>query len=104
MASSSSTTVTASSLSSDPETVTSLTAKTSNPGKAVEKLFKREGLLYSLWRVIIYLLEELGVKASTKIHDDYSNVDLDKVASRGRFPYRPSDLFLKVSFFNWSVG
>ena len=82
-------------------TVTSLTAKTFDPRRAVVTVIKnQEGLIYSLWRVLVFLLfEALGLKKSSNhrgIHDDYEHVDLDKFAARGRFPYRPSDLFLKV--------
>ena len=90
---------------SDSETgdvpVTSLTAKTLDPGRAVATVIKnQEGLLYSLWRVVVFLLfEALGLNILSNhkaTHENYENVDLDKYAARGRFPYRPSDLFLKV--------
>ena len=82
---------------SEPETVTSITATTYNPGKAASVLFAPEqGLLYSVWRVLLYLLEVQGLKSSVRIDDDYEQADLDKAAARGRFPSRPSDLFLKV--------
>jgi hypothetical protein len=32
-----------------------------------------------------------------KGHDDYTHDDLDRAAKCGKFPYRPSDLFLKAS-------
>jgi len=67
-----------------------------HPGKATEQLFKQQGLAYSLWEVFLYLLEVSGLKHPKKIHDDYDNIDLDEIMQRGRFPYRPSDLFLKV--------
>jgi len=78
------------------ETVTSITAKTMHPGKATEQLFKQQGWAISLWEVFLYLLEANGLKEPKKIHDDYDNIDLDEIMQRGRFPYRPSDLFLKV--------
>jgi len=82
---------------SEPETVTSITAETYNPGKAASTIFaQEEGLLYSLWRVLVYLLEVQGLKSSTRIDDDNEQADLDKAAARGRFHFRPSDLFLKV--------
>jgi hypothetical protein len=82
-------------------TVTSLTAKSFDPAQAVATVIKtQEGLLYSLWRVVVFLLfEALGLsKSSTHqgIHEDYEHADLETVAKRGRFPNRPSDLFLKV--------
>lgn len=83
---------------SEPETVTSITAKTFNPGKAASTMFAQEGLLYSLWRVAMYLLEAQGLKSSSRIDNEYEQADLDKVAARGKFPSRPSDLFLKVLF------
>jgi hypothetical protein len=33
----------------------------------------------------------------SKTHEDYTLEDLDRAAKCGKFPYRPSDLFLKVS-------
>jgi hypothetical protein len=82
-------------------TVTSLTAKTFNPGQATATVIKnQEGLLYSLWRVVLFLLfEALGLNKSADhkgIHEDYEHANLDEVAARGKFPHRPSDLFLKV--------
>ena len=82
-------------------TVTSLTAKTFDPRQATATVIKnQEGLLYSLWRVVLFLFfEALGLNKSSNhkgIHEDYEHANLDKVASRGKFPYRPSDLFLKV--------
>jgi len=82
--------------SSNPETVTSVTARTLDPGKAVAMVIRKEGLLYSLWRLVMYLPEALGFQSAKKIDQGYANVDLDKIVARGRFPYRPSDLFLKV--------
>lgn len=32
-----------------------------------------------------------------KKHEDYTQEDLDRAAKCGKFPYRPSNLFLKVS-------
>ena len=78
------------------ETVTTLTAKTHDPGEAAAQIFKEQGLLYSLWQLGEYLLEALGVKEAKKIDADYKNISLDEVAARGNFPYRPSDTFLKV--------
>ena len=82
-------------------TVTSLTAKTFNPSQATATVIKnQEGLLYSLWRVVLFLLfEALGLNKSADhkgIHEDYEHANLDKIAARGKFPHRPSDLFLKV--------
>ena len=84
-------------------TVTSLTAKSFDPKQAYATVIKnQEGLLYSLWRVLVFLLfEAFGLSKSADhkgIHEDYERANLDKVAARGRFPYRPSDLFLKVPF------
>lgn len=31
-----------------------------------------------------------------RMHDEYTKEDLDRAAECGKFPYRPSDLFLKV--------
>jgi hypothetical protein len=85
---------------SEPETVTSLVAKTFDPAKAASKIFAQEGLLYSLWRLAVYLLEYLFAakqhKSSVRVDDEYEQADLDTVAARGKFPSRPSDLFLKV--------
>jgi hypothetical protein len=84
---------------SENETVTSLTAKSLDPGKAVATIYSnREGLLYSLWRPAAYLLlEAFGLNKSSKgIHEDYEHADLEAVAARGNFRSRPSDLFLKV--------
>lgn len=33
-----------------------------------------------------------------KFHEDYTQEDLDRAAKCGKFPYRPSDLFLKASW------
>jgi hypothetical protein len=82
--------------STDHETVTLLTAQSLNPGNASAILFNREGLIYSLWRVVVYLLLEVFGLKSKQIDENYENVNLDEVGARGRFPYRPSDLFLKV--------
>jgi hypothetical protein len=78
------------------ETVTSLTARDLNPAKATATIFKDQGVIFSLWQLAEYLLEAIGVKAAKKLHGDYEHADLDVVAERGNFPYRPSDLFLKV--------
>lgn len=95
---SSSVPLTNSSSGSQNETVTSITAKTLDPGKAVETIYSKEGLLYSLWRAAVYLLLEVfGFKSSSKgIYEDYEHANLDQVAAKGNFPSRPSDLFLKV--------
>jgi len=77
------------------ETVTSLTAKSLHPGEAAKKIFKEQGSFYFLWQVWTFLLEALGYKQK-KIDADYEHISLDEVAARGNFPYRPSDLFLKV--------
>lgn len=39
---------------------------------------------------------------STKLrtHDEYTKEDLDRAEQCGKFPYRPSDLFLKVSYLS----
>ena len=94
---------------SEPETVTSITAKTLDPAKAASKIFAQEGLLYSLWRLALYLVVYLFAakehKSSVRIDDEYEQADLDTVAARGNFPSRPSDLFLKVtcpSVVRWS--
>lgn len=34
-----------------------------------------------------------------KTHDEYTKEDLDRAAQSGKFPYRPSDLFLKASSY-----
>jgi hypothetical protein len=85
---------------SAPETVTSIVAKTFDPAKAASKMFAQEGPLYSLWRLAVYLLKYLFAakehKSSICVDDDYEQADLDTVAARGKFPARPSDLFLKV--------
>ena len=78
------------------ETVTTLTAKTHDPGEAAATIFKEQGLIATLWQLGEYLLEALGIKEAKKIDADYENISLDEVAARGNFPYRPSDLFLKV--------
>jgi hypothetical protein len=78
------------------ETVTTLTAKSHDPGEAAATIFKEQGLIDSLWQLGEYLLEALGIKEAKKIDDDYENISLDEIATRGNFPYRPSDLFLKV--------
>jgi len=91
-------------MNTDPDTgdvtVTSLTAKTFDPSQATATVIKnQEGLLFSLWRVVLFLLfQALGLNKSGHkgIHEDYEHADLDKVAARGKFPNRPSDLFLKV--------
>lgn len=82
----------------DKETVTSLVARGMDPEKAVTTIFTEQGLLISLWIVIVYLLEAVGLKAETKIHDNYAHeqLGLDAVAKKGNFPYRPSDMFLRV--------
>jgi hypothetical protein len=87
--------------SGDKETVTSLVAKGLDPEQAVATIFKEQGLLNSLWIVLVYLLEAVGLKADSKIHDNYAHeqLDLEAVAKKGNFPYRPSDLFLRV----WSI-
>ena len=84
------------STSSQAQTVTSLTAQTLNPGSATATILKSKGWLSSYWQLASYLLEAIGAKSSRKIHDDSHDIDLDKVVDRGRFPSRPSDLFLKV--------
>lgn len=85
---------------SAPETVTSIVAKTFDPAKAASKMFAQEGLLYSLWRLAVYLLEYLFAaqehKSAVRVDDEYEKADLDAVAARGNFLSRPSDLFLKV--------
>jgi hypothetical protein len=80
------------------ETVTGLVATGQDPETAIASVFKEQGLLISLWIVFVYLLEAVGLKAEAKIHDDYGHdhLDLDVVAKKGKFPYRPSDLFLRV--------
>jgi hypothetical protein len=78
-----------------PETVTSITARTLNPGEAVKKIYEEQGSFYTLWQIFIFLLEALGLKQKN-IEADYEHVSLDEVEKRGKFPYRPSDLFLKV--------
>jgi hypothetical protein len=87
------------STSSDPQTVTSLTAQTLNPGAAAAKILKSKGVLANYWNLACYLLEALGVKwlRNNKIDRDYDDINLDEIVERGRFPYRPSDLFLKVA-------
>ena len=80
-----------------PETVTSITARTLNPGEASKKIFEEQGSFYIFWQIFTFLLEALGLKEK-KIDADYEHAPLDEVAKRGRFPYRPSDLFLKVLF------
>jgi hypothetical protein len=77
------------------ETVTLITAKTLNPGEASKKIFKEQGSFYTFWQIWEFLLEANGLKEK-KIDTDYEHIPLDEVAKRGRFPYRPSDLFLKV--------
>jgi hypothetical protein len=86
----------------DKETVTSLVARGLDPEQAVTTIFKEQGLLISLWIVLVYLLEAVGLKADSKIHDNYEHdkLDLEAVARKGNFPYRPSDLFLRV----WSIA
>ncbi len=90
------------------ETVTSLTALSLDPGKAVATIFNyEEGLLYSLWQVVVYLLlEALGRKSSLSkgIHEDYEHANLDTVAKKGKFPSRPSDLFLKGRYLSVEFG
>jgi hypothetical protein len=81
------------------ETVTTLTAKNYDIPKAMARIFSdQEGLLFSLWRLVIYLLEVFGLKKSMSNLriDESENVDLDRAATMGNFPSRPSDLFLKV--------
>lgn len=87
--------------SSEKETVTRLVARGQDPETAIATIFKEQGLLISLWIVLVYLLEAVGLKAEAKIHDNYEHdqLDLDAVTKKGNFPYRPSDLFLRVLAF-----
>ena len=85
-------------MTTSPETVTSLTAQTLDPGKAVERIFPgtNEGLLFSIWRAVDNILQVLGIKQAKTEVNNFDDVDFDKVASMGAFPFRRSDLFLKV--------
>ena len=87
--------------SPDKETVTGLVAKGQDPEAAIATIFKEQGLLISLWIVFVYLLEAIGLKAEANIQKNYEHdqLDLDAVAKKGNFPYRPSDLFLRVLAF-----
>jgi hypothetical protein len=81
--------------------VTSIAAKTFNPSKAASTLFAQQGLLYSLYslcRLVVCtcLLQVQGLTSAAGTDNENDQADLDKVAARGRFPSRPSDLFLKV--------
>jgi hypothetical protein len=86
----------------DHDTVTKLTAKSLDPKKAIEQVFTEEpGLLYSLWWAVDNILQVVGLKAAKAAVDNLHEADLDKIATMGAFPNRPSDLFLKVVLCAW---
>ena len=47
----------------------------------------------------VFPTRERTATRSTKVrlHDEYTQEDLDRAEQCGKFPYRPSDLFLRVS-------
>jgi hypothetical protein len=83
-------------MSPSQESVTSLTAQSLDPGKASERIFSSEGLLYSLWSAAAHIITVIGLKEAKAPVDTLHAIDFEKVASMGNFGTRPSDLFLKV--------